>query len=481
MTIVLTFFINAGLNFVLGLLVAKFLGPEEFGRYAIAAAIATVLNATFLDWLRLSAARFYSERTGREEPRVRATLDTLVASISLGLVSLLAVAIVAGVDFRLPAALAAAATGAGVCSGLFDYHAALARARFQERVYALIVIVKNVMAFVLMVGGAFLFQSASIVLVGTCLSVAAALLVTRRALADDGSTGRNMWRSADARLALTFLRYGMPIVVAVTIYTLLPFINRTAVAALYGYAEAGRFSLAADLGVRMFAVAGSALDILLFQIAVRTDELHGREKAEHQINRNAVVVLAFLLPTAAGYWLVLPSFEAVIVPAAFRGSFATYTTLLMPGLFAFAIIQYALNPVFQLAKGTGPAVAASLVGLAVNAALAVALPPRFGADGFALAQSGAMLAALATLFTLASLRTRFSLPLRDVAIIVGAAAVMMGALAPFRHHEPAVLVLPLLIVAGVAIFALIVAAFNVAGLRDELRRRLGPGRAERAA
>jgi O-antigen/teichoic acid export membrane protein len=469
MTIILTFFVNSGLNFVLGLLVAKFLGPEEFGRYAIAAAIATVLNATLLDWLRLSASRFYSERARRDEPTIRATLDSLVASISLGLVSLLAVAIVAGVDFRLPAALAAAAAGAGICSGLFDYHAALARARFQERAYALIVVIKNIVAFILMVGGAFVFRDASIVFAGLCLSIAAALIVTRRALADEGP----MWRNTDPRLALTFLRYGMPIVVAVTIYQLLPFINRTAVAALYGYAEAGRFSLAADLGVRIFATAGSALDILLFQIAVRTDELHGREKAEHQINRNALVVLAFMLPTAAGYWLILPSFEALLVPEEFRGAFVAYSALLIPSLFAFAMIQYALNPVFQLAKGTAPVVAASAIGLAVNIALVFLLAPRFESEGFALAQSGGMLAALMASFTLASRGTRFVLPLRDVAIIVAATAIMTGVLAPFRHYEPALLALPVLIVAGAAVFMLVMTAFNVAGLRDELRARFG--------
>ena len=39
MTVLLPFIVNAGLNFVLGLLIAFFLGPAEFGRYAIGAAI----------------------------------------------------------------------------------------------------------------------------------------------------------------------------------------------------------------------------------------------------------------------------------------------------------------------------------------------------------------------------------------------------------------------------------------------------------
>ena len=43
MTVLLPFIVNAGLNFVLGLLVALILGPEAFGLYAIGAAT-IVLN-----------------------------------------------------------------------------------------------------------------------------------------------------------------------------------------------------------------------------------------------------------------------------------------------------------------------------------------------------------------------------------------------------------------------------------------------------
>src|SRR3954465_12579201 len=72
MTLVLAFVINAGLNFVLGLAVAKFLGPDLFGRYAVAMAVAVVVNTTCFEWLRLSATRFYSDRAIENAPAVRA-------------------------------------------------------------------------------------------------------------------------------------------------------------------------------------------------------------------------------------------------------------------------------------------------------------------------------------------------------------------------------------------------------------------------
>ena len=60
MKIIAAFLVNAGLNFALGLLVARFLGPDEFGRYAVAMAVAVVINTAFFEWLRLSTTRFYS-------------------------------------------------------------------------------------------------------------------------------------------------------------------------------------------------------------------------------------------------------------------------------------------------------------------------------------------------------------------------------------------------------------------------------------
>ena len=69
-------------NFLVGLLVAKFLGPAEFGRFAIALATAIIINTGSLDWIRLSAVRFYSARTRAGDPRVRATLDACFTAVS---------------------------------------------------------------------------------------------------------------------------------------------------------------------------------------------------------------------------------------------------------------------------------------------------------------------------------------------------------------------------------------------------------------
>ena len=62
MRVIAAFLVNTAINFFIGLLVAKFLGPEQFGRFALALAIGMVLQTITLEWIRLSTIRFYSEQ-----------------------------------------------------------------------------------------------------------------------------------------------------------------------------------------------------------------------------------------------------------------------------------------------------------------------------------------------------------------------------------------------------------------------------------
>src|SRR5258708_37986196 len=130
MVVGLAFASNSLFNFLVGLLVAKFLGPAEFGRFAIALATAIIINTGSLDWVRLSAVRFYSTRTRASDPRVRATLDACFTAVCV-IVSLAAVALSAsGLGLALSPGLVASVGAVIVADGGYDYPTALAGARF---------------------------------------------------------------------------------------------------------------------------------------------------------------------------------------------------------------------------------------------------------------------------------------------------------------------------------------------------------------
>lgn len=464
MTVLLPFIVNAGLNFVLGLLIAFFLGPAEFGRYAIGAAIIVLVNTAMMDWLRLSAVRFYSLKTRETEPEIRATLDLLVAGVSITLCALLVAAIAAGVDTRMPATMLAAAVLAGIGAGLFDYHGAIARARFLDAAYARLVIVKNVLAFILMVGGAWITRDPTVVLLGGLVSAATALVSVRRRLADAPLS----FRAARADLVWTFARYALPIVAGNAIYSLIPLMNRSLMAGAHGFAEAGYFSLASDMGLRLFGTLGATLEIVLLRQVIRLDETRGRIAAQKRIASNLVIVLAVALPAAVGFALALPAFDRLLVPPSFQGRFSAYMAPLLPGFVALAIFQAGLYPAFLLEKRTLVATLAALAGLATNVAIITVFasaPPGI----YAWAQMAAFLVVL-VITAVAALRILPVMPsLRDCAGVLLAVAAMALAIWPLQNSLPALPELALQVVLGALVYGGVILAFDVARWRTLLR------------
>jgi len=182
MKVLLAFFSNVIFNFAIGLLVAKFLGPAEYGRFALAFATAGIVQAAFFDWLRLGATRFYSERVRSEDPTLRATLDVCFGWIAFGLLSGGALLLVSGAHFALSNWLIGLALGTAIANGFFDFHTALVRARFHDKLYTRLIIVKNVLAFFLTGGSAFWFHSARIALIGGIISMIGSVVAARAAL-----------------------------------------------------------------------------------------------------------------------------------------------------------------------------------------------------------------------------------------------------------------------------------------------------------
>ena len=69
MTVFLVSLCNILFNFAIGLLVAKFLGPEEYGRFALAYATAIFVQTGFFDWIRVwGHAVLFRTRIRDEEP-----------------------------------------------------------------------------------------------------------------------------------------------------------------------------------------------------------------------------------------------------------------------------------------------------------------------------------------------------------------------------------------------------------------------------
>jgi O-antigen/teichoic acid export membrane protein len=341
------FLASALIQFALGLVLAAMLGPVEFGLYALAFAASVIGQTLVFEWVRLSITRYQGSGAG-----VSARLGTIqLILIVLTLVLAAAVFVFAG-EKRVLLALTVAASALW---GFAECRGATLRARFAEKSYAGLLSARALASLLLMPLAAWLWPRAEFVLGAQIFAIFAALVLHRLSFAET----RDATGAGEGPPFSGLIGYALPIVATNIAYLLLFFGLRLFIATRLGLGEAGSFSLALDLGLKLVMTIGSALDLYLFQLAVRDDREKGGEAGRARLALNIGIVVAVLAPALVGLWLVLPSLEKLVITADYRATFAPYLLMLLPGLFLFGMVQYAIHPVHQLASRTMPLVLAS--------------------------------------------------------------------------------------------------------------------------
>ncbi|MBV8474694.1 MAG: polysaccharide biosynthesis C-terminal domain-containing protein [Hyphomicrobiales bacterium] len=467
MVFAVVFFANSAANFAIGLTLSALLGPAEFGRYATAMLAAMTLATALFDWLRLSSQRFSGDVEGRAP--IAASLD-LAFLVMMGL-AVLAVAIgtLTGVSLGFGHALVALTPLVAIANARCDYSGAQFRARDQAAPFAALYAIRQTLTFTVVVAVAIWTREAGSVIAAMAIASLAPVILLGAAMRTPGAA---LSQASRARLR-QFVLYAKPVVASTVIYQLIGLINRQTALTLFGAAATGKLSLATDLGLRLFLVVNVLPEILLFQYALKRDRQDGREAASRQIGVNSVIIFAILAPLTAGYMTMAPTFEALMVPAAYRGDFARLSLALAPGFFAYCALYSTLNPVFQLAQRTWPLTLAAVAALVAD--LAMLRLPIFNqsVDGIAAAYA----ASLAVGFLAAAIpgfRERASRPaLRDLLVIAGATAAMSAALEPLNAMPHPFIAAALALLVGAVIFGGGLLLFDVAGLRTMAMTRLG--------
>ncbi len=466
MLISLTFFLNAAINFALGLVVAKILGPAEFGHFAIGATLALTLNSIVFEWLRLSATRLYGATARDSQPDLRASLNAAYLAGTLVLILVGAALLLFGGKY-LSASLAAAVIFSAIVNGFFEYWTALARARFRNVAYAKLVIVKNVASLILMIAAGFVLRDAAAVLAASSLAVLISLAPVWRELRDSGAA----LSLARKERILSFGHYGVPLVIASVIYQLITLANRSVAAAWLGFAAAGQLSLATDLSLRLFQTAAAGFDAFLFQLVVGREATHGKDAAQKQVAINMLLVTAILVPLAAGYVAIMPSFEAILIPAKYRGDFAQLSLILAPGIIFYCLAQYAFTPVFQLAMQTRQVIWAAFAALACYAALLTFLPRSAGIEAFAWVHCASYAVGASVIAIMGARLSKRWPALRDLLAVLAATAAMLLAIWPCRSVGSPWLALVSAATIGPVVYCGLAWMLDIAGIRHAVLAR----------
>ena len=467
MLFAVSFFVNAAANFALGLTLSAILGPAEFGRYATVQLAAITLAVGTLDWLRLSTLRF----SGDDTQRVAVASSLEAGYLALALLGYAAAAGLAalGVTFGLGATLLLLTPLLGVAAHRLDFMAARFRAREEPRAFAGIYGLRQLFYFTAVLATAWFTRNAAYTVAAlAAANLTASVLFSRRARVEGAGL-----RHASAERVKTFLVYAKPIVFSLVLYQVILLVNRQIALSHLGAEATGKLSLAVDLGQRLFGVANTLPELMLFQYVLKLDRTEGRAAAEAQQSRNIGLALGFLAPLAAGYAVLAPTLEAVLAPPAYRGAFASLSAELAPGYFGLFAIMSAISPLFQLKAATWQLTAAALLALGVDVALVALTPLSQSIDGLAIATSAALVAgALATAFA-AAFVSRVRPRLVDLLVIAAATAAMSAAVRPLNDWHAHWLAVGVAVVLAVAILATSYLAFDVGGLRAYAVQTLG--------
>lgn len=459
MIFAVAFFLNSVANFALGIALSALLGPAEFGRYATVALAANTLAGAVFDWLRQSSLRFAGEGSGRV--RIAASLDAGYLGVMALLYLVVAAAALTGCTLGVSLSALFLTPFLAVALSRVDYAGAQFRAREQENAFAALYGLRQILCFTAVVAVAYYTRSSTLAIA----ALAVANLMAAVALAVPLRTAGARLRLANGRQLAEFFLYAKPIVASLVIYQLIALINRQAALERLGAAATGELSLATDLGQRLFLAINSVPELLLFQYALQRARAEGVVAGERQLGVNMTLTLALLAPLAAGYMAMAPTFEALLVPAAYRGDYARLTLALTPGFLAFCAISSLLNPVFQLFKRTWPVVIAALCALAIDVALLRFADASRSTDALAWAFSASMAVGLVVGAGLAAARSSARPQARDVAVIAAATLVMTLVVRPFNGLFSPALAATAATVIGGGLYSATLLFFNVAGLR----------------
>ncbi len=463
MLFTVAFFFNATANFAFGLALSALLGPAEFGRYSTVQLASITLATGTLDWLRYSTLRYSGDLSAKAA--IASSLETGYFALTIAIYFGVGLLAAFGVTFNLGAVMLLLTPLLGAAAHRVDYTGAKFRVSEQSWRFAAIYGLRQALCFSVVLLVAWRTRDA----VSVVAALAAANLVPAIVFADwSGAEGARLRNVSMEQLAQFFV-YAKPIVISLVIYQLISLVNRYVALSTLGPAAAGKLSLAADLGQRLFGAINSLPDLMLFQYALRLDRSEGRAAADRQLGVNMALVFALLTPLAVGYAVMAPTFEALLVPTAFRGDFARLSFEHAPGFFALFVTISAVNPIFQLRNRTWLVTLAASSALATDLALLKLTSLGGSLDGLAIAYSASLVVSLLATLTvglhISSVRPR----LRDFVVIAAATAIMAALVRPLNdlpsHAEAAALAMAI----GAVVLGGAGLLFDVGGVRSLVR------------
>jgi O-antigen/teichoic acid export membrane protein len=439
----------------------RLLNPRDYGAYALAFSVTSLIYLAGLTWIEAAMARFYAaEMTEAGRADLYATLYRTFAVMMFS-APILGGVILAALPLPMELRLA---IGAGLASVITRSLLKLAqerrRAAGEVKGFALIDMVQTGAGFAIGAALAFIGLGAAAPLAG---AGAASALCLIWALPSELSVARK-GRFERRRLA-TYAAYGLPVSLSLMMSLALSTTDRFVLAGYLNEATVGAYHAGYSLSSRTLDVMFIWLGMAGQPACIAALERGGRAALERAALDQASMMIMIALPASVGLLLVADPLAHAMVGPALADQAAKVTPWIAVSALLCGMTTYYFNTAFTLARRTRLLFLAIAIPAAANLVLVLGLVPRYGLSGALWATAASYGIGMAASIALARGGIALPIPWRTLAKTAAATAGMALAVAalPVRGGVLEVLSKALL---GAVVYGLLVLTFNAGGARE---------------
>jgi O-antigen/teichoic acid export membrane protein len=448
--------VPAAMTFALLALYTHLLSPADYGDFAFVNATATLVFSLSAMWLCTAAVRLY----GRAGDKAAVQWSLGIGFAGVALIVLLGVALA---TILIQDAQSRALLWLGfllfLVTAWFELNADMLTASLRAGTCVAMGVIRTALSGAL--GGVLAYAGFGVegILTGTVIGIAIPALLMSRA----------QWRGFRFRPAhpdelRSLLVFGLPLSLSYAVNAVVYSTDRYIVTAFGGAAVLGLYAVGFDLADRVIKSITLPLGTAALPLLVRRYEQDGREGARAQARQNFLLLAGIATPVCLGLIAVTPEFATLMLGEAYRAMAVKIVPIIaLTALLGGLRGQY-FDHAFHVGLRTRRHVVVVLITAAVNLMAGVLLVQRIGPLGAAYGTLIAFATGLAASIVLGRRAFAMPVPVWSFARILVAALGMMAAV-KLISVDNALAGLALKIGLGAIVYAALLLAFDVGGLR----------------
>ncbi len=454
----------------------RLLSAEDFGRYALAFSIFSLVHVLVFTWLEAAMARFWATETTAEGMAAHfAGLYRTAFILTALFVPIVGLAVwLWPMDPALKLAVAVGLVGIPIrCLTKLGQERRRAEGEVTSaaRLDMFVSIGGLVAGVALAIGGA-----------GAAAPIAGLMIAPLLALpfVMPGEVRRGHGARVEAARMIRYARFGYPIAAGLILSLVLASTDRFLLAAFLDEAAVGAYHAG-------YSIANRTLDVLFIWLGaagapalIMALERGGADQLRIAAREQGSIFILIGLPAAVGVALVATPLSQVLIGEDLRGAVSQVTPWIALSALLSGLCTYYFGQAFVLSHRTGLLLLTVGIPAVANVILNLILIPRFGVLGAAWSTAASF--GIGLIATIILGRGPLAMPVPWATIVRCSIACGLMALVVRALPSPGgVVELMLHASVGGIVYAIAVVILNAAGVRDLARRMIGERRARRLA